>query len=914
MVVSDGRSSTPTDGRGESGGSAGAAMLDGVHDVTLPNGLKVLLKEAHHAPIVCVSVWYRAGSKHESAGTTGLAHLLEHMMFKGTSRHGKGEFDRILKENGAVNNASTWLDRTNYYEIIAADRVEIALELEADRMRGALFTQQDLIDEMPVVRNELERGEDNPHRKLFRNVQSMAFLAHPYHWPTIGWRSDVEAITARDIRAYYDTYYHPNNAYLVIVGDFKIADMMALVERHFGAIPAGPTPPVPRTVEAPQRGERRFTLREAGGTPYFLAGFKAPEATHEDIYALDLLAQILGQGRTSRLFEALVKTRLATSASAFNMAKDTSDPFLFFVNAETAPGADRDAVEAALWKEIDRLKDGLVTADELRRAKKQNRVDFIYARDRMENLAFAIGESEITTGYEYLGSYLDRINAVGPEQIREVARKYLIEDTRTVGWYVPTGETGGAEADDDEAAEAAEARRPVGAGPAFRQPSVVERGQQGAGRGGSAGGPGPAGSGAKVHRRVLSSGMTVLVQENPLNQTVEVQGALYAGVFFEDSPGLATLVARMLDRGTDSRTADEMAVLLESEGAYIDFGAVRETLRFSSRSLTEDFDLVLDLLADMLSRSTFPEDELELVRSQVINSIRRALNSTAVQAELTALRHLYGEDSPFARLSSGSEESLKQVTASELRRFHTEQFAPSRMVVAVVGDVKAPAVFARMEALFGGRAPAPAPALEPLKAFGLTRDVSGVLRDHIELPQKNQVDVVLARRGIERGAPDYYAAVVGNFILGGDFSSRLNKELRDNQGLTYGTHSRFSPGISAGPWVASIGVNPANVEKAVEGMIGIVSSFVEKGATQEELTTAQRYLTGSYPMRLETNGAVAGQLLEAELYGLGDGYIRRYPEIIAGLTLEEVNAAVARHCALDQAVLVTCGTLSGPQP
>jgi zinc protease len=418
-----------------------AAARSPVHETTLANGLKVLIQEVRTAPVVSFMVWYRVGSRNETSGITGISHLLEHMMFKGTPTYGKGEIARVLQRHGASFNAGTSLDYTCYYEVLASDRLELAVTLEADRMANALIPEEEHRLEMTVVRSELERNEDNPHRALFLELLAQTFKAHPYHWPTIGWRTDVEQITTDEIRSYYRTHYVPNNATAIIVGDVDPARGLALVEQYFGGIPRGPEPPLVRVIEPPPTGERRFKIRKPGDTRYLIVAWRNPELANADNYALDVLGMILGHGRTSRLYRGLVETKLATEVDAAN--ETARDPFLLLAQATVAPDATLEAVEAALHHEVELLRTQPVTSEELARAKRQVEASFVYSKDSIRSLAQQLGYFETVASYRYLDTYLENLASVGPDDVRRVANAYLIEDARTVGAYDPVPSTNG---------------------------------------------------------------------------------------------------------------------------------------------------------------------------------------------------------------------------------------------------------------------------------------------------------------------------------------------------------------------------------------------------------------------------------------------------------------------------------------
>ena len=412
-----------------------AAIRGEVLEALLDNGLKALIREVRGVPVVSFMVWYKVGSRNESAGITGISHLLEHMMFKGTPKYGKGEIARLLQRNGASFNAGTSIDYTNYYEVLASDRLELAMEIESDRMANALIPEEEHRLEMTVVRSELERNEDNPHRALYQEILAQAFKAHPYHWPTIGWRSDVEAIRTEQIREYYKRYYMPNNATVVVVGDIGQDVALSLVEKHFGGIARGPEPPPVPTVEPPQLGERRFKIRKPGDTRYLMMAFPIPALAHPDNYALDVMGMILGHGKTSRLHQALVEGKLATEAEAAN--ETARDPFLFIAQATAAPGVTLDLLEKSLLRQAERLKTEPPSRVELARAQKQIQASFIYSKDSIRSLAQQLGYYETVGSYRYLDTYLERISSVTPDEVTRVARAYLGEDTRTVGHYEP---------------------------------------------------------------------------------------------------------------------------------------------------------------------------------------------------------------------------------------------------------------------------------------------------------------------------------------------------------------------------------------------------------------------------------------------------------------------------------------------
>ena len=419
------------------------AQLPSGHDIAFPvrehacgNGLRALLLETHTAPVLCVSIWYRVGSSDDPAGGTGMAHLLEHMMFKGSRNFPKGAYDQQLHVLGAMNNASTWLDRTNYYVLIGSDRYETALALEADRLRGAILSAEDLADERTVVLNELDQSRDDPATLLYEELLANAFERHPYRCPVIGWRPDVERISIEDLRAFYDRFYQPANAFLVIAGDFDSERMIADIERHFGRIEGSAVERDARPLEPAPAGPRRFRVSRTGGQEMLALGYPAAQRSAPEALHLDVLAQVLGHGRTSRLYRALIDSHRAVHVAAENQSMPT-DPFLFMVDLEPAPGVPVEEILRVYDEEVERLAREPLTEQEFDRARKRARVEFVMRRDRVSALAFLLGEFEIAGGWQQLPTYLERLDAVTSEDVMRAAGRYLRADMRTLGHYVP---------------------------------------------------------------------------------------------------------------------------------------------------------------------------------------------------------------------------------------------------------------------------------------------------------------------------------------------------------------------------------------------------------------------------------------------------------------------------------------------
>lgn len=415
-----------------------AALRERVFEKVLPNGLKVLLLENHKAPVITFQVWYRVGSRNEEWGKTGLSHMLEHMMFKGTKKISGREFSRIIQENGGNENAFTSQDFTAYFENLSAGRVNISLELESDRMQNLVLREEDFHTERMVVMEERRlRTEDNPQAYLLEQVRATAFQIQPYHWPTVGWMEDIARFTIEDLKAYYRTYYNPTNAFLVVVGDFKREDLLPMIEKVFDPVAKGIGPKQVEYLDPPQAGERRISVKREAQLPYLVMAFPVPNLRDPDSYVLDVIATLLSGGKSSRLYQSLVREkRLVLDAEADHPLL-SRDPDLFLISAEVLPGKEAYKVERALDQELERLRSEPAGHHELEKAKNQLEAAFTMGQDSLFFQAMLLARHEIALDWKAIDDYLPSIRKVTPEDVGRVASRYLIPDNRTVGLLIP---------------------------------------------------------------------------------------------------------------------------------------------------------------------------------------------------------------------------------------------------------------------------------------------------------------------------------------------------------------------------------------------------------------------------------------------------------------------------------------------
>jgi len=415
-----------------------AGLKEQVFETALPNGLKVILLENHKAPLITFQVWYRVGSRNEAWGKTGLSHVLEHMMFKGTEKVGPEEFSRIIQENGGNLNAFTSYDNTAYFENLSSDRIQVAIDLESDRMQNLVLRQEDFQPErMVVVEERRLRTEDNPQAFLMEQMMATAFQVQPYHWPIIGWMEDLSQLTLEDLKSYYRTYYNPVNAFLVVVGDFKKDELLPKIEKAFGAYARGVAPDQDKVKDPPQVGERRISVKKEAQLPFLVMGYHVPNLRDPDSYVLEVIATILSGGKSSRFYQSLVREkRLVLSADADHSLL-SRDPSLFYISADLLPEKEVAEVEKALDQEVERLQKEPIGENELEKAKNQLEAAFTYGQDSVYYQAMLLAQHEISLNWRAIDNYLPAIRKVSAEDIQRVAKKYLVPDNRTIGILVP---------------------------------------------------------------------------------------------------------------------------------------------------------------------------------------------------------------------------------------------------------------------------------------------------------------------------------------------------------------------------------------------------------------------------------------------------------------------------------------------
>lgn len=879
--------------------SSSFKLTQDVRKTVLDNGLTVLTKEVHTAPIVTVQVWYKIGSRNEEPGVNGIAHQLEHMLFKGTKDR-PIQFGRLFSVLGSASNAFTSYDQTAYFGTVEREKLTALLTLEADRMQNALIEPSQLTNEKRVVISELQGYENSPEYRLNRAVMRAVFPDSPYGLPVGGTKADVAKFTPEQVGAYYRKYYSPDNAVLIIVGDFQTEPTLAAVKEIFGRVP-GNSPAIQKKTAStsPIQNPKSkilnpIVLREEGSAKFLQAVYPLPPANHPDVPALDVMDYVLTGGRNSRLTQALVESGIASDLSGG--AANLMTAGWYEVSATAVPGQNLEKIEQILASEIDSLKDKGITAEELKRAKTQLTADVILGNRDIISQAMQLGYDELTAGdYRFTDRYLAAVQKVSVADVQRVAQTYLTPANRTVGFFEPTQLDGQASTGPAEAGKISEnfsAGEPVDPAEVAKYLPPID----------SSTTPTPQALPEQIR---LANGIRVLLLRDRSTPTVTLSGHMRAGTEFdsEAQAGLASLTAENLMNGTKTRDALQLAKVLEERGASLSFNANREGVNIEGNSLTADLPILIQTFADVVQNATFPTEQLELTRQQALTALKVKMDTPSQVAIRTFQQTVYPENHPFHAFPT--EASLKSITRKNLVDFYQKHYHPDTTVLSLVGDFDPANVRRLLEKQLSSWQDSGKPSMPnypqvPLPAKRI--ELNPVL------PGKTQSITLLGYRGIDRKDQRYYAALVLNHIVGGDtLSSRLGTEIRDRQGLTYGIYSYFQAGLHAGPFLIQMQTAPEDAQKAIASTIALLKQIQDKGVTQNEVAAAKRSITSEYPVGLAEPSSLAQTIVNNEVYGLGADELRQFVSQIEAVTLEQVNQAAKELLHPDQLVVVTAG-------
>jgi zinc protease len=876
------------------------ALTQDVRKTVLDNGLTVLTKEVHTSPVVTVQVWYKIGSRNEAPGVNGIAHQLEHMLFKGTKDR-PIQFGRLFSALGSASNAFTSYDNTAYFGTVEREKLEALLTLEADRMQNSNIDTQQLASEKRVVISELQGYENNPAYRLSRAVMRSAFPNQPYGLPVGGTKADVEKFQVEQVRDYYRKYYSPDNATLVVVGDFQTEPTLTAIKQTFGNVPKISPSSVttsdkqPTTNnQQPTTNQKPIVLRQEGSAAMLQEVYPLPAVNHPDVPALDMMDYILTGGRNSRLYQALVESGLASELSGY--AANLIEGGWYELFATAAPGQKLENIDQVLASELDELREKGVTEEELNRAKRQLSANVILENRDITSQAMQLGSDQSTAGdYRYTDRYLAAVQKVTPADVQRVAQTYLAVANRTVGFFEPTqlkGEPSETNAGAGQTSESFNAGPPVDPAEVAKYLPPIKS-------------PATSPTQSLPEEFSLGNGVRVLLLRDPSTPTVTLSGHMRAGTEFDSTAkaGLASLTAENVMNGTKTRDALSIAKALEERGGSLNFNAHREGVDIGGNGLAADLPVLIQTFADVVQNATFPTDQLELTRQQTLTSLKVELDTPSQLGRRTFQQTIYPENHPYYAFPT--EDSLTGITREDVVSFYQQHYRPDTTVLTLVGDFDPAQVRSLLETQLSGWQ---AKGQPPVANYPQVKLPQKVVQLNPVIPGKTQSVTYLGYRGIHRKDPRFYTALVLNQILGGDtLSSRLGTEIRDRQGLTYGIYSYFQAGLNPGPFLIQMQTAPEDAQKAIASTISLLKQIQEKGFTSTEVAAAKRSITSQYPVGLADPEELAQTILRNEVYGLSLNEIREFVNQVESVTLDQANQAAKELLHPDNLVVVTAG-------
>ena len=858
--------------------------------VTLSNGLDVILHEDHSIPLVAVNVWYHVGSKDEEVGRTGFAHLFEHVMFEGSKHHNSSHFEPLQKA-GANLNGSTTTDRTNYWEDVPTNYLELALWLEADRMGYLLdaLDQQRFDIQRDVVKNERRQTYENrPYGMAHWNIQEALFpLPHPYHWMTIGSQEDLDAASLDDVKDFFRRFYSPSNGSLAIAGDIDRGQTLEMVNRFFGDL--SPSAPVQRRGrhDSPLSGRVELEMSDKVSLSRLYMAWPTPPNLGIDDAPLELLRGVLADGLSSRLYRSLVyEKQIAQNAGIRYYASEIAGQFIVDVTA--AEGHDLDEVEAAADAELERIRREPPTDDEIARIK--NRVEAQHYRQMARIGGFGGRADELNYFNVYTGNP-DLINtsindymAVQREDILRVAETVLGPNQVRLR-VLPEQPLTPSSISVDRDIMPGPAQEPV------FSPPVPER-------------------------RRLPNGLGVTVIEKRGLPVVSFALVINAGAITDpqDMPGLASFTAQMLTEGTEARSSQEIANAFEFMGARISAETRREITMLSSETLTKHWGTALGLMADLVLHPTFPQHELDRVRREHLTDLRRAKDDPTFVAEQVIAGLNFGFESRYGHSSIGTEKSTVALTRDDLVRQFQQFYGPAGATLIVVGDASLDDVMEQATAAFGDWSVA-----APEYVTGITPAPDGCSSETtiylVDKPGAAQSVIRAGHLTVSRSDPDFFGLTLLNYAFGGQFSARLNQNLRQDKGYSYGYNSSISWFSEHSALVAGGSVQTEVTKESVQETLKEFQEIHgDRPVTEDELEGSRTGLLRSYPAGFERSGQILGQLVQLVVHGLPDDYFRILTAKVAAVSLDETRKIGLARIHPDHLKLLVVGDRSVIEP
>lgn len=861
-----------------------AELAPHLHKTTLDNGLTVLVKEMPGTRVATVQVWVKAGSVYENEDEAGITHFIEHMIFKGTETRGPGELAGAIEGVGGRINAYTSYEFTVYHATLSAAHWGMAFELLAEAVMHSVFDQVELEREIKVVLEEVAMRYDRPNIMLFHELMATAYTSHPYRFPVIGNKESINNFSRDKILAYIKKHYYPENMAVVVAGDVKGSEVAAKVKDVMGSMVAGVEKAPSLPAEPPQEEARFFTMKADIMQPQMVIALPISQFDNPDTPVLDVLAQIVGHGETSRLYRSLRDEKqlvYGISASAFT----PTDPGMFEISAILEGDKMLPAFEAALT-ELFKLKYFSVTTEELQRAKRSLESDFVFNLERVEGQARVLGSFEMMTGDPREDDYLEKVRAVSHEDIKKVARKYFTENIINVGFLMPADSTFEPDRKEVETSIAKARESAIHSDSEAMLPDSYL---------------------SRVHRFRLENGITLLVREDDTVPTVGIRAVFPGGLRQETAMtnGAFAYISELLPKGTRSMSAGALAEAVEDMAGRLRGFNGKNTFGIKADFLARFFPAGLALVRDVLLEPAFDPKEAEKIRPELLAQLKQQEDSLTSLVFQEFHSQIFGGH-PYGLNNIGTEDAIKSFTASSLEEIYFQQAAPDNLVLAVSGDVKAEETKDLVISLFGDWQAAKRGAAQDIEEdilppARLTQEsIKKISRD------KEQVHLVIGFLGTTLKDPDRIGLEVLDTILSGQ-SGRLFAELRDKQSLAYSLSSFSFFGLDTGAFGIYIGTSPEKMEQAVNSVWQELKNIRVEKVDEDELNRAKNILISQYELAMQTHSAQALELGLNETYGLGQDHGNRYIQAIENIDTATVLAIARKYILPEAYVMVAVG-------
>lgn len=818
----------------------------------LPNGQVLVIYEVKNNPIVTIDTWVKTGSINESDVNNGVSHFLEHLFFKGTKAHPTGEFERILESKGAIINAATSKDFTHYYITIPSEYFDTALELHSDMLQHPQIPRKELEKERKVVLEEISKDGNTPSKKVYDNLNNLMYTSHPYKRKVIGTENIIGTIRREEIIEYFNNYYSPSNMVTVIVGDVDSSQVIPKVQQAFNQAYKKPIKKNYKK-ESLLQGQKRkvdYTDTQSG---YLMIGFRTVNISDKDVFALDVLAEVLGGGNSSKLYRDIKEQKgLAYSISASNGSY--KDDGIFYISANYVPSS-LEKLEKAIFEEINYIQKYGITEEELCRAKNMIEQDTYYSRESTSNISSELGYIMTLTGSpELYENYVNNIKKVTAEDVRAAAQKYLGVNKSAVSIMLPESMK--------EKVTKAEIKHSA--------EKISEHNG--------------------TTKYIVDNGATLLVNENKTNDIIAMTIIAKGGKFLENNAGEGTLTSATMLKGTKKYSAQELAQILDENGIKIDTSCSEDFFSIDVQTTTSQIDRTLEILDEIINNATFDDYELEKKRSEMLAKIKQS-RDVPMNVALENFRSEIFKDSVYSQTNKILEKSFPAIQREDILKYYNRILDSKNVVISVNGNVDSESLISSFGTIFSDK--------KTIKFDFASRSVSKILKSEIVSRQVKDLQTAWLFLGWQtcgvQNKKDFVSLKVLNTILGSGMSSRLFRNLREQDGLAYQLGSTYSPKMLGGIFMTYIGTNPEKLNYSKDKIFNEIERLKMEFVSDSELKDAKERLKGGFIIAMETNSEKASNIGLFESYGFGYDFLEEYTKMIDEVTASDIISVANKY-------------------